>query len=104
MKDINDILTWKQSFGLLPIHLIPTNKDENSHIMLNGGYGNFCLTTQVDNRKTDVYHSFAWSSNAKNFVVLNDLNVTVYNWKKGKPEKIKKRRLKIILISSTNIL
>ena len=78
MKNINDILTWKQSFGLLPIHLIP-DTDENSHIMLNGGYGNFCLTTEVDNRETDVYHSLAWSSNTKNFVVLNDFNVTIYN-------------------------
>lgn len=92
MKNINDILTWKQSFGLLPIHLIP-DRDENSHIMLNGGYGNFCLTTEVDNRETDVYHSLAWSSNTKNFVVLNDLNVTIYNWKKGKPETIRKKKV-----------
>lgn len=92
MKNINDILTWKQSFGLLPIHLIP-DRDENSYIMLNGGYGNFCLTTEVDNRETDAYHSLAWSSNTKNFVVLNDLNVIIYNWKKGKTEEIKKKQV-----------
>jgi len=93
MKNIDNISTWKQSFGLLPIHLIPTDNEDNSFIMLNGGYGDFCLKNEADNRNTDVYHSFAWSSNTKNFVVLNNSNVTVYNWKKDKPETIKKERV-----------
>jgi hypothetical protein len=93
MKNINDILTWKQSFGLLPIHLIPRYKNENSYIMLNGGHENFCLTTEVDNRDTDNYYSFAWSSNTKNFVVINNSNVTIYNWKKEKLEKIEKKQV-----------
>jgi hypothetical protein len=93
MKNIDNILTWKQNFGLLPIHLIPTNREDNSLIMLNGGYGDFCLKTEANNKNTDIYHSFAWSSNTKNFVVLNDSNVTVYNWKKNKPETINKKQV-----------
>jgi len=93
MKKIDNISTWKQNFGLLPIHLLPTNREDNSVIMLNGGYGDFCLKTEADNKNTDVYHSFAWSSNTKNFVVINDSTVTIYNWKKDKPEKIKKEQV-----------
>ncbi|QTA81631.1 SAM-dependent methyltransferase [Desulfonema limicola] len=93
MKHINQILTWKQSFGLLPIHLLPTDGYKNSYIMLNGGYGNFCLATQLLNKDTYNYYSFAWSSNTKNFVVINDSNVIIYNWKKEKPEKIQKKQV-----------
>lgn len=93
MKDINNILTWKQSFGLLPIHLIPTQKTENSFIMLNGGCGDFCLKTEIDERSPESYHSLAWSSNTKNFVVLDDENVNIYNWEKDKPEIIKKKQV-----------
>jgi type I restriction-modification system DNA methylase subunit len=90
MKNLNDIYTWKQYFGLLPIHLIPTRRDENSYIMLNGGYGDFCLKTVFEDRKPETYYSLAWSSNTKNFVVLNNDNVVIYNWKKDKTETVPK--------------
>lgn len=93
MKNLNDTLTWKQSFGLLPIHLIPTQKKENSFIMLNGGYGDFCLQTEIDEGSPENYHSLAWSSNTKNFVVLNNENVNIYNWKKDSPETITKKQV-----------
>lgn len=93
MKNLNDILTWKQSFGLLPIHLIPTIDDENSYIMLNGGYGNFCLRTETDGRSPGEYHSRAWSSNTKYFVVLDDSNVNIFNWEKEKQETHPKEKV-----------
>jgi hypothetical protein len=93
MINLNDTLTWKQRFGLLPIHLTPIH-DENSFIMLNGGDGDFCLKTEgIDEKSRDFYYSCAWSSNTKNFVVLNDATVTIYNWKKDKTEKIPKNQV-----------
>jgi predicted RNA methylase len=92
-KDLNNILTWKQSFGLLPIHLIPTQIEDNSFIMLNGGYGNFCLRTETDGRSPGEYHSRAWSSNTKYFVVLDDSNVNIFNWEKERPETITKEQV-----------
>ena len=93
MTNLNEISTWKQSFGLLPIHLIPSRMDENSFIMLNGGYGNFCLSTETDERSPDDYHSLAWSSNTKHFVVLNGSNVSIFNWEEDKPETISKQKV-----------
>jgi len=95
MINLNDTLTWKQRFGLLPIHLTPIH-DENSFIMLHGGDGDFCLKTEAihgTSRDRDFYYSCAWSSNTKNFVVLNDSTVTIYNWKKDKPETIPKNQV-----------
>lgn len=87
MKDLSDILIWKQSFGLLPIHLKPTNNDLN-FVMLNGGYGDFCLQTLNDKSNINDYYSRSWSSNTKNFVVLDDDKVKIYNWSKNKPEEV----------------
>ena len=47
MKNLSDINIWKQSFGLLPIHMNPTLNEPN-FVMLNGGYGDFCLQTSKD--------------------------------------------------------
>jgi len=93
MKNIDDILTWKQNFGLLPIHLLPTQRDDKSYIMLNGGYGDFCLKTISEEKSPENYHTLAWSSNTKNFVVLTDELVKIYNWKKDKQESIQKRQV-----------
>jgi hypothetical protein len=93
MKNINDIITWKQTFGLLPIHLIPTQRDENCYIMLNGGNGDFCLKTINEGRSPESYHALAWSSNTKNFVVIDEENVNIYNWKKDKTETIHKTKV-----------
>ncbi len=93
MKNITDILTWKQNFGLLPIHLIPTQKDEKSYIMLNGGHGDFCLKTIYEERSPESYYTLAWSSNTKNFVVLDGENVKIYNWKKDKQEIVQRNQV-----------
>jgi len=89
MKDLTNISIWKQSLGLLPIDLNPT-KDNSNYVMLNGGYGDFCLQTINDNSDIDNYFSKSWSSNTKNFLVLENDNIKIYNWSKTKPEIISK--------------
>ena len=93
MNSIKDISFWKQSFGLLPIHLFSSQTEESSFIMLNGGYGDFCIQTDIAEKNPDEYYSLSWSSNTKNFVVLDDDTVNIYNWKKGNTEKIAKRQV-----------
>lgn len=88
MVNLSNISVWKQRYGLLPIHLHPASTDKNSYILLNGGYGDFCLKTEPEENLPDVFYSYAWSCNTKNFVVLNRDSVTVFNWKKGLPESI----------------
>jgi len=92
MRDLSDILTWKQSFGLLPIHLKPKSNESN-FVMLNGGYGDFCLQTLKDKSNIDDYYSQSWSSNTKNFVVLEGSKVKIFNWLKNKPEEISKKQV-----------
>ncbi|MBJ2176481.1 SAM-dependent DNA methyltransferase [Aureibaculum sp. A20] len=89
MKDLTDISIWKQNLGLLPIHLNPA-EDNTNYVMLNGGYGDFCLQTINDNSDIDSYFSKSWSSNTKNFLVLDNDNINIYNWSKSKPEPIPK--------------
>ena len=89
MKDLSNISTWKQNLGLLPINLNPI-MDNSNYVMLNGGYGDFCLQTINDNSDIDNYFSKSWSSNTKNFLVLDNDNIKIYNWSKNKPETISK--------------
>lgn len=92
MIDIFDIKNWKRRFGLLPIHLLPTNNKQD-FVMLNGGYGDFCLQVSKDNSNPEDYYSKSWSSNTKNFVVLDKDNVTVFNWAKNKPEVLPQKQV-----------
>jgi len=90
MKDLTDILIWKQKLGLLPIHLKPESNNSN-YVMLNGGYGDFCLQTLKDESNVEEYYSKSWSSNTKNFLVLEDENVNIYNWLRKKPEVVSQK-------------
>ncbi len=86
MKNLSDINIWKQSFGLLPIHLNHA-LNEPKYLMLNGGYGDFCLQTIKDESAIADYYSKSWSSNTKNFVVIDQNKVLIFNWTKEKPEE-----------------
>lgn len=90
MRNLTDIDTWRRSFGLLPIHLNPNNVDAK-FLMLNGGNGDFCLQTSNEDERIDAYFSQSWSTNTKNFVVVNDDKVNIYNWLKDSPESIGKK-------------
>jgi len=85
MNRLNDIQNWKNQLGLLPINLFSLNT-ENKYILLNGGYGDFCVDFNSDKNPID-YYSFAWSSNTKNFITLKNEDVFLYNWLKEKEEK-----------------
>ncbi len=85
MNELNDIQNWKKQLGLLPVNLFSSNT-ENKFILLNGGYGDFCVDFNSDKNPID-YYSYAWSSNTKNFITLKNENVFLYNWLKEKEEK-----------------
>lgn len=87
MSNLTDINIWKQGFGLLPIHLRP-NESKSDFVMLNGGYGDFCLQTINEESEINYYFSQAWSSNTKNFIVLANEKLKIYNWTKDSPEEI----------------
>jgi len=87
MDNLTNINIWKQGFGLLPIHLKP-NESESDFVMLNGGYGDFCLQTINKESELSHYFSQAWSSNTKNYIVLNEDKLKIFNWTKDRPEEI----------------
>jgi type I restriction-modification system DNA methylase subunit len=89
MDNLRDIETWKQSFGLLPIRLLPSKRNDNSFIMLNGGSGDFCIKPSLVEENPEELKNLAWSSNTKNFVVVEDEHVAIYNWKKTEIERTK---------------
>ena len=84
MSDLNKIENWKNNLGLLPIHLFSA-ETEDKFILLNGGVGDFCIDINPDKSPVE-YFSYAWSSNTKNFVTLNNDRVFLYNWLKDKEE------------------
>ena len=87
MKKISEIQVWKQHLGLLPIHINPLRENEG-HMMLNGGNGDFCLrTTDSDYSNIDFY-SKSWSSSTKNFLTLQNDSVYIYNWLYNKIERV----------------
>jgi type I restriction-modification system DNA methylase subunit len=90
MKNLFDIQVWKQQLGLLPIHLNPLNEN-GGHMMLNGGNGDFCLqTTDFESENFDFY-SKSWSSSTKNFLIVNNDNVHIYNWLNDKSETVSQK-------------
>ena len=85
MSQLDNINSWKNNLGLLPINLFSTGQN-NKYILLNGGYGDFCIDINAD-KSTEEYYSFAWSSNTKTFVALKDDKIYLFNWLKEKEEK-----------------
>src|SRR5680860_311373 len=90
MKNLSDITIWKKNLGLLPIQLQPTGNN-NDFVMLNGGYGDFCLETEKPHNNDLDYYSNSWSSNTKNFLVLDNGNINIYNWLEEKPEVVSQK-------------
>jgi len=63
-------------------------RDANSYILLNGGSGDFCYKSDVDNPDDKIYQSLSWSSNTKNFVLRTTDYIYINNWKNNHIEKI----------------
>lgn len=87
MIQLHDINNWKNNLGLLPVNLFSSGQN-NKFILLNGGYGDFCIDVDADKSKEE-YYSYAWSSNSKNFVTINGDEIYLYNWLKEKEENYK---------------
>jgi len=87
MRDFSKISFWKQNYGLLPLHL--KDVTEERFLMLNGGYGDFCLQT-FDNGDIDLFNEYSWSSNTKNYLIVEDENIRIVNWLDSNPELIPK--------------
>lgn len=87
MNNLTDINVWKNNLGLLPINLFSSGQNDK-YILLNGGYGDFCIDINADKSKEE-YYSYAWSSNAKNFITLRENEINIYNWLKEKEENYK---------------
>ena len=92
MRNLTDIDSWKRSFGLLPIHLNP-NIEDLKFLMLNGGNGDFCLQTSNEEDIAKSYFSKSWSTNTKNFVVLKNDEIKIYNWLDESTEVIPKNQV-----------
>lgn len=92
MRDLAVIDNWTRSFGLLPIHLNP-NIGDMKFLMLNGGYADFCLEISSKEDIIESYFEKSWSTNTKNFVVINNDNIKVYNWLSEEVETIPKQQV-----------
>lgn len=90
MKNFSDISFWKQNYGLLPLHL----KDvaERRFIMLNGGYGDFCLQT-IEDGNVDLFNEYSWSSNTKNYLIVEKDNIKIVNWLNSGYETVSKKAI-----------
>lgn len=86
MFDIKDITSWRKDFGLYPIQIRPTNIDQ--YALLNDGRRDLCIDLNPLG-DIDLYNSYAWSANAKNYLAISEEYVIIYNWLKSKPEQIK---------------
>ncbi|SKB58935.1 N-6 DNA Methylase [Salegentibacter holothuriorum] len=92
MGKLLNIDYWKKEFGLLPMHLNPILNEEK-YLMLNGGNGDFCLQTSQEKEDLEKYFEDSWSTNTKNYIVINDDNVIINNWFEKKSEIIPKKRI-----------
>ncbi len=92
MRNLSDINGWKQSFGLFPMNIFPT-KGNDKFLMLNGGSGDFCLQTSISDEEQDLFFGYSWSTNTKNYVVLDNDNVHIWNWLDKKTEIIDRKRV-----------
>ena len=59
------------------------------YALLNGGKGDFCIDLKPEEDQ-QIYNSFAWSSNTKNYVTVQGRDVIIYNWLKSSSERIEK--------------
>lgn len=90
MKNFSDISFWRQNYGLLPLHLKEASEDK--FIMLNGGYGDFCLQTS-EKGEDNLFKEYSWSTNTKNYLIVEDSNIRIVNWLDTEQELIPKKSI-----------
>lgn len=87
MNTLQNINNWKSELGLFPTKFNPSLIDEK-YVMLNGGNGDFCIQTCQSKEEKEVFYSDAWSTNTKNYVLVDNQNIKLYNWLKKTEEPI----------------
>ena len=85
MSNLRNIEFWRNSFGLLPIHL-DQSKFDSRYVMLNGGVGDFCLQLEDTEEPIDSILSNSWSTNTKNYLVTDKNSLKLLNWTTSKAE------------------
>ncbi len=97
MYDFKNIESWKSNFGLLPIKLNPLC-EADKFLMLNGGFGDFCLKTSAfgDENINNIFQE-SWSTNTKNFLFIDNENIQITNWYENKSEQIPKNKIEFNL-------
>ncbi len=83
MSFLRDKESWQKAFFRLPI-LLRENLN-NSFVMQNGVSGDFCIS--FEDSINDKF-STAWSSNTKNFILVDKDSIILYNWLRAKEERI----------------
>lgn len=91
MANLESIDFWKKNYGLLPIHLSP-EKEDKRFLMLNGGVADFCFQTFNEEDKQNLYET-SWSTNTKNYLVLENENLKIFNWFNNSYEEISKSQV-----------
>lgn len=91
MDNLKDMLFWKQNYGLLPLHLRSTGEDR--FLMLNGGYGDFCLQT-IEDGDLNLFRQYSWSTNTKNYLIVSDDDVKIVNWLESQVETVSNNSIK----------
>ncbi len=93
MNNLKEIGTWTSNFGVLPIKLKP-NLNEEKFLMLNGGTGDFCLkTSPLGEAPLHEIFQESWSTNTKNYLLINEDSIEVSNWYDNKVEKITNNKI-----------
>lgn len=87
MRSLSNTDFWKGEFGLLPIKINPLD-GLNRFLMLNGGSGDFCLQTDENEESETSFYENSWSTNTKNYVVVGNNKVKVFNWLNKSSEEV----------------
>lgn len=87
MENLTNTIFWKKKYGVLPLHL--NDVSEERYLMLNGGNIDFCLQIFEENN-IKLFKQYAWSSNTKNYLVVEKDIIRVVNWLEDKADTLKK--------------
>jgi len=82
---IDNLDTWRTQLGLMPVPLFG-HTDEQRHVLLNGGKGNFCLDLAADKYDDGAERNRAWSADVGHYVKVDRGAVRVWRWDQVVPE------------------
>ncbi|MBD8083490.1 N-6 DNA methylase [Chryseobacterium caseinilyticum] len=92
MGNLGDKNFWKKNYGLLPMHLVPQNGEER-FLMLNGGTSDFCFQSFESDDSFETYFQSSWSTNTKNYLILGEDKLKIFNWYNNSVEEVSKTQV-----------